>query len=659
MQLRHEQRQHIETLIRLSEGQAKHLDGCREVIRRSWERCVGEYRLDPGRPRPVRVLTQQALKEHREPVDELLHVARAGVDQLFAQIAPLGYVLLLTDRRGITVDFRGQPGQDPALRKAGLYLGADWDERYAGTCAVGTCVHDAQAITCHQSEHFDATHISLTCTAAPIADPQGNVIAVLDISALQSPRSHESQNFGLSLVSLYARMIEDAYFLHRYRDCLILRFDTAREFVHLNGRGLIAIEEDGSVIAANGEGRALLDAHLRRWPAWTPGWVPSATQLFEAELGDLLSIPATLEDQIRAFRVRANDSTCFVTLIEPRSRRLAPRGVPPSPMPVPALDRLASDDPAMHRVLKLARRLRNETVSVLVTGETGTGKEVLARALHDSGSRADGPFVAVNCAAIPESLIESELFGYLPGAFTGGRSKGMRGLIQQADGGTLFLDEIGDMPLPLQTRLLRVLAEREVMPLGAEKAVRVDLRVITATHRDMSELIANGRFREDLYYRLNGAQLRLPALRDRADRHYVIRSVYEALVTERGSDVRLRADAMSALLAYAWPGNIRQLRNALDFALATVDGDEITVHDLPEECQGGLAIAPQVIDVTPQPACADDDDAQALHALLQETGWNVSLVARRLGVSRPTVYRRMRRHGLVPPNRREARCWPE
>ncbi|GHA99217.1 sigma-54-dependent Fis family transcriptional regulator [Modicisalibacter luteus] len=652
MQLRNEQRQHIETLIRLSEGQASGLDNCREVIRRSWERCVGEYRLDPGRPRPVRVLTQQALKEHREPVDELLHVARAGVDQLFAQIAPLGYVLLLTDRRGITVDFRGQRDQDPALRRAGLYLGADWDERYAGTCAVGTCVHDARAITCHQSEHFDATHISLTCTAAPITDPQGQVIAVLDISALQSPRAHESQNFGLSLVNLYARMIEDAYFLHRYRGCLMLRFDTAREFVHLNGRGLIAIEEDGSVIAANGEGRALIDAHLRRWPAWTSGWVPSATQLFDGDIGDLLSIPATREDQIRAFRVRANDTTCFVTLVEPRGRRLASRAVPPSPTPVPALDRLASDDPAMHRVLKLARRLRNEEVNVLITGETGTGKEVLARALHDSGTRANRPFVAVNCAAIPESLIESELFGYLPGAFTGGRSKGMRGLIQQADGGTLLLDEIGDMPLALQTRLLRVLAEREVMPLGAEKAVRVDIRVITATHRDMSELIANGLFREDLYYRLNGAQLRLPALRERADKHYVIRSVYEALVTERQSDVRLRADAMSALLAYAWPGNIRQLRNALDFALATVDGEEITVHDLPEECQGGLAAAPQVIDSTLQPETTGE--GQAFHRLLQDTGWNVSHVARRLGISRPTVYRRMRRYGLVPPNRREA-----
>src|SRR5690606_30527985 len=184
-----------------------------------------------------------------------------------------------------------------------------------------------------------------------------------------------------------------------------------------------------------------------------------------------------------------------------------------------------------------------------------------------------------------ESLIESELFGYLPGAFTGGQRKGMRGLIQQAHGGTLFLDEIGDMPLSLQTRLLRVLAEREVMPLGADTPVKVDIRVITATHRDMSKLISSGHFREDLYYRLNGAQLKLPALRERVDRHYVIRGVYNALLEERDQNIHLRADAMSALLSYDWPGNIRQLKNALSFALATAEGEEITLHDLPEECQ--------------------------------------------------------------------------
>ncbi|KPM80665.1 sigma-54-dependent Fis family transcriptional regulator [Cobetia sp. UCD-24C] len=667
-----DKRQHIQTLMQLGEGRDVFPETQRDVIRRSWQRCLEEYQLDPSRPRPVRVLTQQALRDHQESADELLHVARAGVERLYSQIAQHGYALILTDQRGIAVDFRGQRDQLSELRRAGLYLGSDWNERYAGTSAAGTCLHDGAAVTCHQREHFDATHIDLTCTAAPITDPQGRVIASLDISALKSPRPQESQTFALSLVTLHARMIEDAYFLHRYRDCLILRFDTAREFVHLNGRGLFAIQEDGKVVAANHEGRRLIDAHLERWPPWTVSTLPAVTQLFDGELNELLSIPHANRDQIRAFRLRADDATVFVTLIEPRGYPVkALPTVSQQDDPVPELDQLAGDDPSMHRLLKLARRMRHENVSILIRGETGTGKEVLARALHDSGPRAKAPFVAVNCAAIPESLIESELFGYLPGAFTGGRPKGMRGLIQQADGGTLFLDEIGDMPLPLQSRLLRVLAEREVSPLGAETPIKVDIRVITATHRDVTELIASGQFREDLYYRLNGAELLLPALRERADRHYLIRKLHAELQAERDQSLHLRADAISALLSHHWPGNIRQLRNAIAFAMATAEGDEITLHDLPEVCQthtgsargsaSPLAAASPFASSassnpsSPAPASAGADagadaDANKLLELLRHTDWNISQVARQLGVSRPTIYRRMRRHGLVAPN---------
>ena len=642
------QRQHIEHIFQLGEGLDAPQLPAQATIRRSWLRCLNEDQLDPTQPRPARVVPQQTLIEHRESVDELLHVARAGVEQLYGQIAQLGYVLLLTDHRGITVEFRGNPNQDQQLRKAGLYLGADWDERFAGTCAVGTCLHDRQAIICHRQEHFDATHISLTCTAAPIADPQGNVMAVLDISALQSPTQHESQNFSLSLVTLYARMIEDAYFLQRYRDCLMVRLDTSREFVHVNGRGLIAIEENGQVIAANAVGRELISTHQQRWPPWSAQHAPMLSELFECEIADVLSINSATNDQLRAFRARASNAIYFISLLEPRRPRIAPLGKPASSLPT-ALERLGADDPAIRKVQKLAERLRNEaSVNVLISGETGTGKEVVARALHDSGNRAKGPFIAVNCAAIPEALIESELFGYEPGAFTGGRAKGMRGLIPQAHGGTLFLDEIGDMPLALQTRLLRVLAEREVMPLGANKPEKVDIRVITATHRHIDTMIAQGEFREDLYYRLNGAQLRLPPLRERADKLYVIRQVFSDVVSERGgsSAPRLRADAISALLAYAWPGNIRQLKNALAFALVTAESDEITVHDLPEQCLSQRITHSPAI-TAPENEAADSQ----LLIQLQQHQWNISAVARELGVSRPTVYRQMQRQGIVPPNK--------
>ncbi|HKJ95080.1 MAG TPA: sigma 54-interacting transcriptional regulator, partial [Gammaproteobacteria bacterium] len=431
MALRAEQRSHIDEIIRCTEttGTAA---GRPELIERSWKRCVSEYGMDPSRPRAARIVTSQTLREHQDQADELLNVGRAGVEQLYRQIAQLGYVLLLTDRRGITVQFLGSRDQDRRLREAGLYLGADWREHHAGTCAVGTCIQENAALTCHQSDHFDATHISLTCTAAPITDPLGNVLAVLDISALDSHPSPSSQTFALHLVTLYARMIEDAYFLRRYRHNPIFRCDASREFVHVNGQHLFALNDNGAVIAANTAGRQVITDHLSRMPpVGANAESLPLSELFDCELKDIWSIPRGAEDQIRAFRTRTSGDVLFGTLLEPKRPRWP--GTPPGASMaenVPALDALAADDPSMRKTLTIAKRLRDEPVNILIAGETGTGKERLAKAIHESSRRASHAFVAVNCAAIPESLIESELFGYRAGAFTGGRSKGMQGLLQ-------------------------------------------------------------------------------------------------------------------------------------------------------------------------------------------------------------------------------------
>lgn len=639
------QRRHIDTVLSFTDDHSSSvLSPGSELIGRSWKRCIDQYGLDPSRPRSARIVTQQTLKEHQDSVDEFLNVARAGVEQLYVNIANLGYVLLLTDHRGITVQYLGDRRYDQRLRKAGLYLGADWSEEYAGTCAVGTCIEERQPLTCHRVDHFDASHINLTCTSAPILDPLGNLLAVLDISALDSPDPHSSQTFALHLTQLYARMIEDAYFLRRYRNQMIFRCDASREFVQVNGQYLFAIDDDGCVEAANTAGRSLM-LSMKSDSGMTPR--PDLTSLFECELKDIWSIPYDHDDQVKAFRHCATGNTFFAALIMPRVRSSAP---PSSEAPsvdesVPELDALAADDPVMRRTLGLAKRLRNRDVGLLVLGETGTGKEVLARAIHDSSHRSRRAFVAVNCAAIPESLIESELFGYVAGAFTGARSRGMRGMIQQADGGTLFLDEIGDMPLQLQTRLLRVLAEGEILPVGADSPVKVNCRVIAATHQDLGQLIERGAFRADLYYRLNGATLRLPSLGERADRQHVINRVLTNLI-DRGElpDVRIRADAMSALLAYDWPGNIRQLVNALAFAEATCDNGQITVNDLPEECLFNHALT-----ATDPVSVIEQDESSPLLAALKKYQWNVSEVARSYGVSRPTIYRWMQQQGIEPP----------
>jgi len=302
----------------------------------------------------------------------------------------------------------------------------------------------------------------------------------------------------------------------------------------------------------------------------------------------------------------------------------------------------------MLRNVRSAHRIATLRVPVMIQGPTGAGKEMFARALHAASDRAGMPFVALNCAAIPESLIESELFGYRSGAFTGARKEGMKGKILQSSGGTLFLDEIGDMPVGLQTRLLRVLEEQEVIPLGTETALKVDLRVICASHQNLRAMITRGEFREDLYYRLNGITLELPPLALRTDKERLIRE-FLAAETSDSRPAAIEVDAFQQLLTYRWPGNVRELRNVIRTALAICDGGVVRLRDLPSEVRDGDSAQksdPSVqIQQTPQPA---PDEREQLLRCLRECDGNMSLAAKKLGVSRNTLYRHCRRLDITP-----------
>ena len=319
------------------------------------------------------------------------------------------------------------------------------------------------------------------------------------------------------------------------------------------------------------------------------------------------------------------------------------------------LDDLAGEDPQMLRNARSAYRIADSNVSVLIQGPTGSGKEAFAHAMHLASNRADRPFVAVNCAAIPETLIESELFGYKAGAFTGARKDGMRGKILQSSGGTLFLDEIGDMPLMLQTRLLRVLEEQEIVPLGSENPIKVNLHVLAASHRNLREMIARGTFRDDLYYRLNGITLELPALRERADKERVIRHALAA-ETGNGRPAAIERDALQRLLTYTWPGNIRELRNVIRTALAICDGGVIRRIDLPREIREAetMQTSAAVSDVRGMITAKGPSGANplqvaeraALLSVIEDCHGNMTRVAMQLGMSRNTLYRRIKRHGI-------------
>jgi len=284
----------------------------------------------------------------------------------------------------------------------------------------------------------------------------------------------------------------------------------------------------------------------------------------------------------------------------------------------------------MEAVQLRASKLAPRDVPILIQGETGAGKEFLARAIHDIRPNP-GRFVAVNCAAIPEALIESELFGYASGAFTGAAPRGKIGLIEAADGGTLFLDEIGDMPIGLQARLLRVLSEGEITPVGAHRPKPVSFRLISASHHRLDQLVADGRFRRDLFFRLNAATLVLPPLRERQDLDGLVDHLLGRIGADEGRIIQLSPAARMVLRRHQWPGNLRELANTLRVAAALADGLEITPEDLPEGLRHPVG-----------PAAAASA-AQDLVAELAACGGNVSELARRLGVDRSTIHRRLRR----------------
>jgi transcriptional regulator of acetoin/glycerol metabolism len=352
-------------------------------------------------------------------------------------------------------------------------------------------------------------------------------------------------------------------------------------------------------------------------------------------------------------RLPAQEETAARIVAAGRVRIAPPVGVVPLPStargrsaPALALPAATFGDPRLVAHLATARRVIGGGTPLLLRAETGAGKEVFARAVHASGPRADGPFVAINCASLPETLIEAELFGYRAGAFTGAEKGGRRGKIVQSDGGTLFLDEIGDMPLPLQARLLRVLDERMVTPLGTEEARPVDFHLISASHRNLAHMVAEGGFREDLYYRLAGIELELPPLRERTDRAEVIRN----LLREEGAGEAITPAAWDLLLRHPWPGNLRQLHHVLRSAVALAGGAPLGVEHFPSlgnaplpDATGAEQARAPALALPPEHA----EERQSLLQALEAQRWNVSHVAKSLGVSRNTLYRRM--HKLCIP----------
>ncbi len=595
------------------------------LILDSWRRSMEQHHLDPGSLQGPRILSQNVLKECRERSELFLRIASEEVARLHGRVRGADYCVMLTDAQGRTIDYRVETAIRNDCRKAGLYLGTCWSEGEEGTCGVAAVLTARAPVTVHKSDHFRAAFIDLTCSAAPVFDPQGELLGVLDVSAVRSPDERRSQHLIRQMVVQSAREIEQAFFMSSAQGYWVLRAHNSQGYVDSQPDYLFAWDDDGCLQALNPAARQFLLQRYGRLPE-------HIGQVFDQQL-----LHRARDESLCLLRNHGGQNELHARLSAPRR---------PLARPWPIDNAVPQLDPRIAESLRLAVRVKDRNLPILIQGETGSGKEVFARQLHQASRRRDCPFVAVNCAAIPESLIESELFGYVAGAFTGASSKGMQGLLQQADGGTLFLDEIGDMPLALQTRLLRVLAEGEVAPLGASRRKVVDIQVICATHRDLEAQVASGDFREDLYFRLGGARFQLPPLRERSDRLALITRILDEESTLCGVQLKLATTALEYLLGYRWPGNVRQLRHVLRYACAVCETDLIQLSHLPELLQGSDS---RPLDAFVEPN--DSPERQELLDALVRHRWKPIAAAKALGISRATLYRRVHQHRIDMPGR--------
>ncbi|MEW8419586.1 MAG: sigma-54-dependent Fis family transcriptional regulator [Candidatus Thiodiazotropha endolucinida] len=620
-------------------------DVLNEQIIRSWKRCINDHILDPEHQPETIVVDHADLKERQEKYGNLSAIAFSEITNLHQLVAGSGHSILLADDEGVVVNYVSDPMFTNTADKTGLQLGAVWTEQSQGTNGMGTCLIEKRPLIIHQNEHFFPQNTQLSCSAAPILDPTGKLIAVLDASS----QSCQAQQHTMVLVDMSAQLIENRLFLCCMRDNYILRFHSRPEFISTLGEGLLAFDGDGCIKAVNRSALFQLDVanikSLLRQRIETLFDIHMSGALENAH--NFATVPNVLRDIAhgRRFYAAFQPPSSDKRLSSGRTLRFSKSTSGAEVKPV--LDGMEFGDTRMRHNIERAKKLLDRDVPFIVLGETGVGKDVFAKAIHKSSCRAENPLIAVNCASLPESLIESELFGYRPGAFTGANREGYRGKIVQADSGTLFLDEIGDMPLHLQARLLRVLEEREVIPLGGEDPIKVDIRLISATHKDLQLLVNEGRFRLDLYYRLNGISLKIPPLRDREDRDALIQHL---LVQETGDRKRIIIEdkALEALHDYHWPGNIRQLRNILRTLIGLCDNARIRFEDLPVEIFNITNSGKSKKRLGPTNSL-DIAERDAILRELEAAYWNITQVASKLHISRNTVYRKMKRFDIRPP----------
>ncbi|SFE39294.1 Transcriptional regulator of acetoin/glycerol metabolism [Bacillus sp. OV194] len=588
-------------------------------IQESWHRCK-DVKVDPYLTKGRHILSQQELLHHKKKSSFFLEAAQPHITRMKEAIHELGMMALLIDSEGYVLSLTGSRKIIADASKINFIEGVKWTEEEVGTNAIGTALQTKEAVFVSGTEHYSIASHQWSCSAVPVHDPEGRILGVLNVSCPVD----SAHPYMLGVVASVSQAIEQE-----------LRIQTCQMEMELIQQSMDMIETHPNLVICSPSGKILaMGQALRR----------RCTDLAGIKITEAIQFGLIKETQVPLYNDQKSIIGYCVRLVpNQQSPRFQGRNTAVSSSF--AFPGETGRSAAFQQTVEEIQRVAPRSLSVYISGETGTGKELVARAIHENSPRKKGPFVAVNCGALSAELLESELFGYAPGAFTGAKKQGTEGKFQQADGGTIFLDEIGEIPPAMQVALLRVLQEKKVTPVGGTKEIPVDFRVICATHQDLGQLVQKGSFRKDLFYRLHVYPLAVPALRERKED---IPDLIRYYCEKNGIVPNWPEHFMEKMMAYHWPGNIRELFNVIErlhiLPAAAMDTDQLNRLLLPLEHQETDYGFP----VKEEPSLSFRDKVQrdVIMNALKKTKGNVTLAAKLCEIPRSTFYKKIQKFGL-------------
>ncbi|WP_243374255.1 sigma-54-dependent Fis family transcriptional regulator [Geotalea sp. SG265] len=634
--------------------ESNHLDVqlLRPEVASSWERCrnlnVNPFQEADG------YVNQLELRERLYRKQHLLKVARPFMDNLYNFVKGSGFQVVLTDEHGFLLEVLGDNDIVTRTRHVLLCPGGNWSESQQGTNAIGTAIVEKKPVQIYAWEHYCQSNHFLTCSAAPIFSPEGEIIGILDISG--DYRVANAHTLGMVVAAVNA--IENQLRLQKATDKLYMAYRYSNTLLENMSDGLISINNNGIVTEMNAKAGEILGCN----PTLAKG--RHVEQIYNARhtLLQVLNEGTEYEDREIIIENIGRKIYSSATLLRDDSggiigavavfREMNNR----QPVKRPTIlqshsytfDHIIGTSPAITAAKEWAKTAAASPSTVLIRGESGTGKELFAQAIHNASPRCDRQFIALNCAALPETLIESELFGYEEGTFTGARKGGRAGKFEVADGGTIFLDEIGDLSPNVQAKLLRVIQEKKVARIGSSNERGVDIRIIAATHKDLNEEVQLGNFRQDLYYRLNVLEITIPPLRDRGEDLPVLAThLIEKTAAKLDRKVpTVESGVMEKLQAYGWPGNIRELENVIERAVIRAGSEGALTRELFQlQAEAVVKTEPAQVAVKEIKSLREMECEMIVEALAFFDG-NIQKAAAKLGIGRNTLYRKMKEYGI-------------